>query len=238
MPQRPSPPELLDGWTAVDRYFESAVGAEDPVLQRVREASARAGLPDIAVSPLQGRALTLLARFGACRRILEIGTLGGYSAICLGRALPPDGRLLSLELQPLHARVARENLAAAGLADRVEVRIGPALDSLARLGSPDGVPFDLVFIDADKPRYPEYLDWGLRLARPGALLIVDNVARRGDVADATSSDPQVLGVQRMNASLREDPRVFATALQTVGSKGHDGWLLAWARPGPPTERAA
>ncbi len=226
MTQRPSPADDLARWTTVDRYYEDALAPEDPVLEETLRTSHAAGLPEIQVSPLQGRLLHLLARAVGARRILEVGTLGGYSAIWLGRALPPDGRLLSLELEPRHAEVARANLARAGLAERAEVRVGPAAESLTALRRASTPAFDVVFIDADKVGYPEYLEGAIALSRRGTLIVADNVVRRGDVADASSSDAQVQGVRRMNERIAHDPRLFATAIQTVGSKGYDGFSAA------------
>ncbi len=215
-----------DLWTAVDGYIENLFLPDDPALTATLADSAAAGLPEIAVSPAQGKLLTLLARAVGARRILEIGTLGGYSAICLARALPADGRLVTLELSPLHAAVAQANIARAGLADRVEVRVGPGVASLAHLAAEGAEPFDLVFIDADKPSYGAYLEGSLPLARPGALIIADNVVRQGRVMDATSDDDNAQGARRFNDQLAADPRLSAVVLQTVGSKGHDGLAIA------------
>ena len=170
--------------------------------------------------------LYLLARIRGAKRILEIGTLGGYSTIWLARALPEDGTLISLELDPKHAEVARENIASAGLASKVEVRLGPALDSLAKLHQQGAAPFDFIYIDADKSGYPAYLDWSLLLAKPGTVIVADNVIRDGAVADADSKDPFVQGVRRFLEKIAADPRVEATVLQTVGTKGHDGFAFA------------
>ncbi|WP_327065443.1 O-methyltransferase [Kitasatospora sp. NBC_01250] len=212
-------------WTAVDEYLEEALVGEDAALTAALATSERAGLPHIAVSPTQGKLLHLLALTAGARRILEVGSLGGYSAIWLGRALPADGRLISLEISPAHAAVARANLHEAGLEKVAEVRTGRAVDSLAELVDDGAEPFDLVFIDADKPSNPEYFAWALRLTRPGSLIIVDNVVRRGAVADAESTDPAVIGVRRLNELVAAEPRVEATAVQTVGSKGYDGFML-------------
>jgi len=226
MPQRPSPADDLTRWTDVDRYFGGLLGDTDDGLEATLRASANAGLPAIQVSPLQGKLLHLLARAVGARRILEIGTLGGYSTTWLARALPPDGRLLSLELEPRHAEVARASIAREGLADRVEIRVGPAADGLTQLAREGGPPFDLVFIDADKPAYPEYLEGAVRLSRRGTMIVADNVVRRGDVADPASPDPNVRGVQRMTERMARDARLSATVVQTVGVKGYDGWALA------------
>ena len=211
-------------WDEVDAYLESVLLPADPVLAEVVAASEGAGLPAISVSPLQGRLLHLLARVAGARRILEIGTLGGYSAVWLARALPPDGRLVTLEANPHHADVARANLAAAGLADRVEVVVGAAVETLPSVGG----PFDLTFVDADKPNNPAYLDWAIRLSRPGAVIVLDNVVRRGAVLDA-EPDENARGTRDALALLGSDPRVDATALQMVGVKGWDGFALAVVR---------
>jgi len=213
-------------WTAVDRYFADLLLPADEALDAALESAARAGLPAIHVSPLQGRLLELLARAQGARRILEIGTLAGYSTIWMARALPPGGRLVTLEADARHAGVASENLARAGLAEVVELRLGPALETLPRLAAEGAGPFDLVFIDADKPSYPEYLEWSLRLTRPGSLIVADNVVREGKVVDAASTDPNVLGTRRFNERLAAEPRLRATAVQTVGTKGYDGFAIA------------
>ena len=212
-------------WTAVDDTIENLFLPDDPALSAALADSAAAGLPEIAVSPAQGKLLTVLARAVGARRILEIGTLGGYSAICLARALPADGRLVTLELNPLHAGVARANIARAGLAGRVEVRVGPAAESLAHLAAEGVEPFDLIFIDADKLSYVAYLEGSLPLARPGALLIADNVVRQGRILDP-GDDANALGAARFNERLAADPRLSAVVLQTVGSKGYDGLAIA------------
>lgn len=230
MPQRPSAPDDLRLWGSVDRYYEGLFVGDDPVLREALAASAAAGLPDIQVSPLQGQFLGLLARAIGARRILEIGTLGGYSAICLARALPEGGHLLTLELEPRHAEVARANLARAGLQAKAEVRVGPASDSLAKLAAERAGPFDLVFIDADKPGYPAYLEAAVPLIRPGGVLVADNVVRRGDIVDPGSADPNVRGIRAMNDRIAGDPRLMATVLQTVGGKGHDGFSVLWVVP--------
>ena len=230
MGQRPSEPNDLIRWTAVDRYLEGALRTDDPALESALSASRSAGLPEIQISPLQGRYLHLLARAIRAQGILEIGTLGGYSTIWLARALPAGGRLVSLELDPDHVKVALANLANAGVADRVEVQPGPALGSLEKLAVGGLGPFDLVFIDADKPNVSAYIDWAIRLSHPGSLIIVDNVVRRGDVLDEQSRDPNVRGVREMLERLRRDDRVLSAAVQTVGVKGHDGWLVALVGP--------
>ena len=213
-------------WTAVDRYITDLLVPPDPALDAALQASAAAGLPPHDVSPSQGKLLLLLAQIQGARTILEIGTLGGYSTIWLARALPADGRLITLEADPKHAEVARANIARAGLSDVVEVRLGRALDTLPQLAGEGHSPFDLIFIDADKASNPDYFAWALKLSRRGSLIIADNVVRNGAVVDAASSDPSVQGVRRFNELLAESPRVSATAIQTVGSKGYDGFALA------------
>jgi predicted O-methyltransferase YrrM len=213
-------------WTAVDDYFDRALVPSDPALDAALAASAAAGLPRIGVAPNQGKMLQLLARLQGARRILEVGTLGGYSTIWLARALPPEGRLITLEVDPKHAEVARDNIAGAGLAAMVDLRLGPALETLPKLAAEGDGPFDLVFIDADKVNNPEYFAWAIELARPGTLIIVDNVVRRGEVVDPDSTDPDNLGVHRLNDLIASEPRVSAMAMQTVGRKGHDGFVMA------------
>ena len=230
MPQRPSPPDELARWTALDRYFGTVLTDSDPELAATLEATAAAGLPAIQVSPLQGKLLYILATAVGARRVLEVGTLGGYSTLWLARALPRDGRLVSLELDGRHAEVARANLLRAGVADRVDVRVGPAAESLARLAAENAPPFDLAFVDADKEGYPVYLDWAVRLCRPGALIVADNVVRRGDVLDPQSDDPSVRGVRRMMERIGDEPRLSATVVQTVGAKGYDGMAVAVVLP--------
>lgn len=213
-------------WTAVDEYINGHLVPSDPVLDAARKASAAAGLPDIAVTPSQGKLLHLLARSQNARNILEIGTLGAYSTIWMARALPADGHLITLEASPKHAEVARANIARAGLSDIVELREGPALETLPELAIEGLPPFDLIFIDADKENNANYFAWALRLSRPGSLIFIDNVIRDGAVADATSTDPMVQGVRRLNDVLAKETRVIATTIQTVGSKGYDGFTLA------------
>lgn len=219
-------------WVAVERYFSDVLGLADPALAATLAASADAGLPAINVSPTQGKLLNLLARAVGARAILEIGTLGGYSAIWLARALPPDGRLITLEADPAHATVARANIARAGLESVVDVWLGQAIETLPHLEREGLGPFDLVFIDADKPNNTAYFDWALRLSRPGSLIVVDNVVRDGKVADTKNDDASVQGVRRLIDRVAAEPRVSATALQTVGSKGYDGFLLALVTAGP------
>jgi len=212
-------------WTAVDRYITDLLEPPDPVLEEALAASAAAGLPSINVSPGQGKLLQVLAKIQGARNILEIGTLGGYSTIWLARALPAGGRLITLEFDPKHAEVAGANLARAGLAEVVALRLGRALDILPQLAAEGRGPFDLIFIDADKPSTADYFAWALRLSQRGSLIIVDNVVRKGAVADAASEDPRVQGMRRFFNALAAEKRVSATILQTVGSKGYDGLAL-------------
>ncbi|MEH1769163.1 MAG: O-methyltransferase [Nostoc sp.] len=213
-------------WTAVDRYFTDLLVPPDPALDTALQTSAAAGLPPHNVSPNQGKLLLLLAQIQGARSILEIGTLGGYSTIWLARALPSDGRLITLEADPKHAEVARANIAHAGLSKLVDLRLGQALSTLPQIAAENQGPFDLIFIDADKPSNPEYFAWALKLSRRGSLIIADNVVRNGAVIDVASSDPSVQGVRRFNELLASEPRVNATAIQTVGSKGYDGFAIA------------
>ncbi|HZD49754.1 MAG TPA: O-methyltransferase [Silvibacterium sp.] len=213
-------------WTAVDRYISEALIPTDPALESALAASKKAGLPAIAVAPNQGKWLMILAQAIGARSILEMGTLGGYSTIWLARALPADGRLISLEFDPKHAEVARANIARAGLADKVEIRVGKALDTLPQLAAEGLGAFDFIFIDADKGNYPGYLEWAVNLSHPGTLIIGDNVVRDGKIIDADDPDPSIQGVRRMNEIIAADPRLTATAIQTVGSKGYDGFMIA------------
>ncbi len=217
-------------WTAVDNYFASLLAPEDALLRAALEANNTAGLPAIDVSPLQGKFLQLLVQITHARRVLEIGTLGGYSTMWMARALPPDGRIVTLEYSPTHADVARANLLRAGLLDRVDLRIGRALDLLPTLAESGAAPFDLVFIDADKRSNPDYLDWALRLSRPGTVIAVDNVVRNGAIVNEKSRDPDVIGTRRMTEQIAAHPRLSATVLQTVGDKGYDGIALAVVLP--------
>ena len=217
-------------WTAVDRYLSELLVPHDSALDAALQASAEAGLPEIQVAPNQGKLLSILARILGARAILEIGTLGGYSTIWLARALPKDGRLITLEVDPKHAEVARSNIARAGLAEIVEVRLGPALEILPKIAAEGRGPFDLIFIDADKASIPEYFTWSLQLARPGGLIIVDNVVRGGAVIEPGSEDASVQGVRKFLAMLAAEPRVTATAIQTVGIKGYDGLSIALVNP--------
>ncbi|MET7910515.1 O-methyltransferase [Streptomyces avermitilis] len=217
-------------WDDVDDYFTTLLAPEDEALTAALRDSDAAGLPHINVAPNQGKLLQLLAEIQGARRILEIGTLGGYSTIWLGRALPQDGRLISFEHDAKHAEVARRNLARAGLDGIAEVRVGPALESLPKLADERPEPFDLVFIDADKVNNPHYVEWALKLTRPGSLIVVDNVVRGGRVTDAGSTDPSVRGTRSALELIAEHPKLSGTAVQTVGSKGYDGFALARVLP--------
>jgi predicted O-methyltransferase YrrM len=211
-----------DVWTSIDRYVEHSLLRPDPVLDAVLQANAAADMPAIDVAPNQGKLLYLLAQMMGARSVLEIGTLGGYSTIWLARALPAGGKIITLESDPKHADVARANVARAGLSQIVDVRVGRALDTLPALVG----PFDLVFIDADKVNNAEYVAWALRLTRMGSAIIVDNVVREGAILDAASDDPGVRGTRKLFEAIAREPRLEATAIQTVGNKGHDGFLLA------------
>jgi predicted O-methyltransferase YrrM len=213
-------------WTAVDRFISDWLIPSDPALEAALRASVEAGLPAIQVSPAHGKLLHLLAKVRGAHTILEIGTLGGYSTIWLARALPPGGCLITLEADPKHAEVARANIALAGLAGVVELRLGKALDVLPQLASEQRGPFDLIFIDADKPATPDYFAWALKLSRAGSLILTDNVVRKGALADANSTDPSVRGMRRFHEMVSAERRVSATTIQTVGSKGYDGFTLA------------
>jgi predicted O-methyltransferase YrrM len=217
--------QALESWTAVDRYLEGLLVPADPVLEQALADSEKAGLPRIQVAPNQGKMLHLFARLVNARAILEIGTLGGYSTIWLARGLAAGGRLITLEMNPKHAEVARLNLARAGLADVVEIRLGPALETLPRLAAEGRGPFDLIFIDADKPSVPDYFEWSVKLARPGGLIIVDNVVREGAIVDPNGG-ADVQGMRRLMEMMSREPRVSATAIQTVGGKGQDGFAMA------------
>jgi predicted O-methyltransferase YrrM len=213
-------------WRAVDAYFNETIVERDSVLEATLKANAAASLPSIDVSPAQGKLLTLITRMAGAKKALEIGTLGGYSTICIARALPPEGRLLSIEYNDKHAQVARANIARARLADRVEVRAGAALEILPKIEAEGLGPFDFVFIDADKSNNANYLSWALRLSRRGTAIVVDNVVRDGRIADASARDPDVTGTRRMFEMMAREPRLQATAIQTVGDKGWDGFALA------------
>ena len=213
-------------WKAVDAYVTGAVVMPEPALEGALAANAAAGLPSIDVSAPQGKLIHLLARMAGARKALEIGALGGYSTIWLARALPDDGKLITLELNPRNAEIARSNVARAGLGGKVEIRTGAALASLPRIEAEGLGPFDFVFIDADKTNNAAYLEWALRLSRPGTAIVVDNVVRDGEVANSASRDGDVIGVRRMFELIAREPRLSATAIQTVGSKGWDGFALA------------
>ncbi len=213
-------------WSAVDQYITDRLAPRDEDLEAAQKACADAGLPAISVSAAQGKMLSIYATMIGARRILEIGTLGGYSTLWLGWALPLGGSIVTLEADPKHAEVARANIARAGLSDSVEVRVGKALDTLPKLAAENPAPFDLFFIDANKDAIPEYFQWALKLGRKGSLIVVDNVVRGGKILDAGSSDANVQGVRRFYDMLAKETRVSATAIQTVGAKGYDGFALA------------
>ncbi|WRZ93187.1 O-methyltransferase [Streptomyces sp. NBC_01007] len=213
-------------WNDVDDHFTTLLAPADEILTAALRDSEAAGLPPINVAPNQGKLLQLLAEIQGARRILEIGTLGGYSTIWLGRALPADGQLITLEYDPRHAEVARTNLARAGLDGIAEVRVGPALESLPKLADENPEPFDFVFIDADKVNNPHYIEWAARLTRPGSVIVLDNVVRGGAVTDGASTDPSVLGTRAALELIASHPKLNGTAVQTVGSKGYDGFALA------------
>lgn len=225
-------------WEKVDNYVEQLLIRPDDGLDAALRESASAGLPAIQVTPSQGKFLHLLVAGLGVRRILEIGTLGGYSAIWMARALPEDGRIVTLEADPRHAEVARSNLARAGVSRKVDVRVGPALTTLPGIAREGGEPFDLVFIDADKPNTAEYFDWAIRLTRPGAVVVVDNVVRQGALSDPSSPDPNVQGMRRFLERVAKEPQAQGTVLQTVGAKGYDGFaLVRLASPSPSTPPA-
>ena len=217
-------------WTRVDRYFSNFLLAHDSVLDAVLEASTDAGLPALSVSPLQGKLLMILARMLHARRILEIGTLGGYSTIWLARALPPGGSVITLESEQKHAEVARANFRRTGFDTVIELRVGAALDSLPKIAMEGREPFDLIFIDADKRNNPGYLTWALKLSRSGSVIVVDNVVRQGAVVEPSPNDPTLEGVRRLNEMIAAEPRLDATAIQTVGIKGYDGFIIAVVIP--------
>lgn len=213
-------------WKAVDTYLADQLVVADPILDATLAASDEAGLPPISVSANHGKFLMLLARIHGAQRILEIGTLGGYSTIWLARGLPRDGSLITLEAKQSHADVARANIERAGFADLVQIRVGRALDTLPRLETERSGPFDLIFIDADKPSIPEYFQWALKLSHPGSVIIVDNVVRNGAIVDPANDDPGIEGVRRFMEMVAAEERCSATAIQTVGSKGYDGFAIA------------
>lgn len=214
-----------DRWREVDTYIENQLHVQDDILRAALKANAEAGLPDYDVSPAQGAFLQILVSITGAKRVLEIGTLGGYSSICMARALPDGGKLVSLEYEPRHAEVARSNVERAGLGDKVEIITGAAADTLQKLGVGNVDPFDFVFIDADKSNNPLYLDWALKLSRKGALIICDNVVRDGDIVDGTLNDPTVTGARAAFDFVSKRQDLKATALQTVGNKGYDGFLM-------------
>jgi predicted O-methyltransferase YrrM len=217
---------MRDRWAEVDGYISDVLIPPNDVLTAALAANAAGGLPAIDVAPNQGKLLELLARMHGSRTILELGTLGGYSTIWLAGALPPGGRLVTLEFDPHHAEVARSNIARAGFSDVVEQRVGPALETLPQLAAEGYGPFDLIFIDADKENYPNYLPWAVALAQPGSVIVADNVVRAGGLADGSSTDERVQAVRRFHELVAAEPRLTATTIQTVGSKGYDGFLLA------------
>jgi len=213
-------------WTAVDDYIVSSLFSDDPTLDAVLAANRDQGLPAIDVSAAQGKLLSLLVRIRGARRVLEIGTLGGYSTIWMARGLPTDGRIVTLELEPHHAKVARSNFERAGVSDKIDVRVGPALHSLAALADENAGPFDLIFIDADKPNNPNYLSWAMRLSRAGTVIVCDNVIRDGAVLDEHGRDANVEGARAAFSFIGGDKRLDGTAIQTVGAKGYDGFAIA------------
>ncbi|PBB27955.1 MULTISPECIES: O-methyltransferase [unclassified Mesorhizobium] len=213
-------------WTAVDNYIVSSLFEADPVLDAVLAANRDNGLPAIDVSAAQGKLLSLLVRIGSAKNVLEIGTLGGYSTIWMARALPMDGKIVTLELDPHHAKVARSNFERAGVSDQVELRVGPALESLAALSAENAGPFDLIFIDADKPNNPNYLSWAMRLSRPRTVIVCDNVIRDGYVVNEDGRDANVEGARAAFSFIGGDKRLDGTAIQTVGAKGYDGFAIA------------
>jgi predicted O-methyltransferase YrrM len=223
MPQKPIRKPL---WTSVDRYLGDLLAPSDDKLEAAVKANRKARLPAIDVSPLQGKFLQVLVHMAQARRVLEIGTLGGYSTIWMARALPRGGRITSLEFSPRHAEIARANLHCAGLLRRVDIRVGPALESLPKLKAAGAGPFDMIFIDADKENNPQYLHWALKLSHRGTVIVVDNVARHGSVVNARSSEPDIVGTRRCLEMMAREPRLSAVALQTVGVKGLDGFAMA------------
>ena len=216
---------MEERWTAVDAYTDARLIGSDPILDEAMQASAAAGLPPIAVTPSQGKLLFVLAKAIRATRILEIGTLGGYSGIWLARALPPHGRLITLEADPQHAQVAQQNFARAGVSSLVDLRVGDALEVLSQLAKETVDPLDFVFIDADKTQYAEYLEGAVGLCRPGALIVADNIVRRGALVDEMSADVNVQGVRRFLDRVNADARLTATVIQTVGAKGYDGMAV-------------
>lgn len=224
------PRKAKETWKHVDEYFTDALIPSGNGFNAALDANRKADLPAIDVTPLQGKFLELLVRSTGARRVLEMGTLGGYSTLWLARALPANGIVVTLELEPRHAEVAVHNLKTAGLADKVDLRIGPAAKSLQVLHAEHTAPFDFIFIDADKASYPEYLEWSMKLSRPGTLIVADNVVRDGRVIDAESPDPNIQGVRRFTELIGAEPRLNTTVLQTVGSKGYDGFAISVVLP--------
>jgi predicted O-methyltransferase YrrM len=217
---------MQETWAAVDRYFGERLAPHDEALAACIDVNREAGLPSIDVPALMGKFLALMVRISGARNVLEIGTLGAYSTIWLARALPAGGQVITLEIDPRHAEIARKNLERAGVLERVEITIGPAIDAMRALYEGAAPPFDLVFIDADKKSIPEYLDWSVKLSRPGTIIIVDNVVRDGKVLDNASPDADIQGVRRMTEMMASNPRLSATAIPTVGARGYDGFAMA------------
>src|SRR6266550_2566220 len=217
--------DLYMKWTEVDHYITDVLGLTDEALETALKESDAAGLPSIAVSVPQGKLLNQLAQLVRARRILEVGTLGGYSTIWMARGLRSDGQLITIEIDRKHAEVARQNIAHAGFGDRVDIRVGPAIEELPKIAAENRGAFDLVFIDADKPSIPDYFAWALKMSRPGSVIVIDNVVREGAVTDAASEDASVQGVRKLNEMLAAEPRVSATVIQTVGTKGYDGFAV-------------
>jgi predicted O-methyltransferase YrrM len=217
-------------WTAVDSYYEDLMVRSDPRFNKIIEASNEAGLPPISITANLGKLLELLVRFQGARRVLEIGTLGGYSTAWLARGLPPGGKLITLEIDPEHAAVAQRNLSLFEFSSSIDIRIGDALDTLRTLDKNREGPFDLIFIDANKSQYSEYLDWSIKLSRPGTAIIADNVVRRGNIVNENSEDPSVRGIRNFNLKVSREPRLRATVLQTVSTKGYDGFSLIYVDP--------
>ena len=220
------PKKAIEIWKQVDQYFADALIPPGEGFSAALDANRKADLPAIDVTPLQGKFLEILARATGAARVLEIGTLGGYSTLWLARALPANGLVVTLELEPRHAEVALQNLKAAGLANKVDLRIGPAAETLKALARENITPFDLIFIDADKASYPDYLQWSMKLSHPGTIIVADNVVRDGKIIDPASSDPNIKGVRRFTEMIATEPRLSTTVLQTVGTKGYDGFAIA------------
>lgn len=224
------PEESLELWKKVDAFFTDALIPADSALDAALAANRKAELPAIDVTPLQGKFLELMIRATGARRVLEIGTLGGYSTIWMARAVGVEGKVITLELVKRHAEIAQRNLDNAGLADRVELRVGPASEWLAALVAEGSGPFDFIFIDADKAGYPDYIQWSLKLSRPGTVIVADNVVRDGKVIDPDNPDPNIQGVRRFTELVAKEPRLSTTVLQTVGAKGYDGFAIAVVEP--------